>query len=161
MQIQWETELAGLLNDLCATQDELIGVLTEKRGLLVAADTAGMLAMQGREQELLARLQSCHQRRGELLAQAAAVGLPSDSIRSLAASLPVRRSGAVNDRVQEAASRARLLQHHSLTNWVLAQRTLLHLSQLLEIIATGGRLRPTYGKAQPVDSSGSLVDQAA
>ncbi len=159
MQIQWETELAGLLNDLCATQDDLLGVLTEKRALLVAADTAGMQSMQAREQELLARLQSCHERRGALLAQAAGAGLPSDSIRSLASSLPARR--AVGDRVQAAASRARLLQHHSLTNWVLAQRTLLHLSQLLEIIATGGRLRPTYGKAQPVDSSGSLVDQAA
>ncbi|MCU0373434.1 MAG: hypothetical protein MUE56_09370, partial [Ignavibacteria bacterium] len=29
----------------------------------------------------------------------------------------------------------RLLQHQSLTNWVLAQRSMLHLSQLLEIIA--------------------------
>jgi len=161
MQIEWETELAGLLNELCATQDELFGVLTQKRCLLVAADIAGMQAMHGREQELLVRLQACHHRRGELLAQAATVGLPSDSIRSLAASLPAQRPGEVNQRVADAASRARLLRHHSLTNWVLAQRTLLHLSQLLEIIATGGRLRPTYGKAQPADSHGSLVDQAA
>ena len=54
-----------------------------------------------------------------------------------------------------------LLQHHSLANWVLAQRSLLHISQLLEIIATGGRLRPTYGKSEPVLARGALVDQEA
>ena len=48
----------------------------------------------------------------------------------------------------------RLLQHHSLTNWVLVQRTLIHLSQVLEIIATGGRLKPTYGKDDSADSGG-------
>jgi hypothetical protein len=42
----------------------------------------------------------------------------------------------------------RVLQHHSLANWVLAQRRLLHVAQSLEIIATGGRMRPTYGDTE-------------
>ena len=63
--------------------------------------------------------------------------------------------------MREATARMRLLQHHSLTNWVLVQRTLIHLSQMLEIIATGGRLKPTYGKDDSVNSGGFLVDQAA
>jgi hypothetical protein len=46
---------------------------------------------------------------------------------------------------RENAARMRVLQHHSLVNWVLAQRALLHVSQLLEIIATGGRTQPNYG----------------
>jgi hypothetical protein len=53
------------------------------------------------------------------------------------------------------------LQHQSLTNWVLVQRTLLHLSQLIEIIATGGRLKPTYGKGSDHQAGGALVDRAA
>jgi hypothetical protein len=53
------------------------------------------------------------------------------------------------------------VQHHSLTNWVLVQRTLIHLSQMLEIIATGGRMKPTYGEGGRTDAGGSLVDQAA
>ena len=54
----------------------------------------------------------------------------------------------------------RLLQHQSLTNWVLAQKALLHVAQMLEIIATGGRLKPTYGKdAWPRTPRGRLVDQ--
>jgi hypothetical protein len=44
---------------------------------------------------------------------------------------------------------------------VLAQRTLIHLSQMLEIIATGGQMQPTYGKKESVGASGALVDQEA
>ena len=55
----------------------------------------------------------------------------------------------------------RILQHHSLANWVLAQRSLLHVSQLLEIIATGGRMQPTYGDSESVHARGSLVNHEA
>jgi hypothetical protein len=54
-----------------------------------------------------------------------------------------------------------LLQHESLTNWVLVQRSLLHLSQLIEIVATGGRTQPTYGNGSRRLSCGALVDRAA
>jgi hypothetical protein len=70
--------------------------------------------------------------------------------------------------IREAAERSRLLQHQCLTNWVLVQRTLLHLSQLIEIIATGGRLQPTYSNSTDRHSphggamvGGALVDRAA
>jgi hypothetical protein len=63
--------------------------------------------------------------------------------------------------MREAADRSRLLQHQSLTNWVLVQRTLLHLSQMIEIIATGGRPKPTYEKGPGSNSGGALVDRAA
>jgi hypothetical protein len=41
------------------------------------------------------------------------------------------------------------------------QRTLLHLSQLIGIIATGGQSLPTYGKGADCRASGALVDRAA
>ncbi len=47
----------------------------------------------------------------------------------------------------------------TITNWVVAQRTLIHLSQLLEIIATGGRMKPTYGKEEAEHTTGGLVNQ--
>jgi hypothetical protein len=75
--------------------------------------------------------------------------------------LPQSERQKLTPTMREATARMRLLQHHSLTNWVLVQRTLIHLSQMLEIIATGGRLKPTYGKDDSVNSGGFLVDQAA
>ncbi len=156
-----ELDLAELLNDLLGAQDELIELLTKKRRMLAEVDTEGLAAIGGQERELIGRLQKCIERRGELLQEAAAEGLPSESIRSLATALPTGKRGGLGSQVDLAKARARLLRHHSLTNWAVVQRSLLHLSQMLEIIATGGRMQPTYGKGQPVHTSGVLVDQDA
>ena len=63
--------------------------------------------------------------------------------------------------VTEADAKTQLLRHQSITNWVVTQQTLLHLSQMLEVIAGGGQLRPTYGTETSAHGHGSLVDEAA
>ncbi len=160
METGWDTEIAALLNDLLVVQDDLLALLEDKRRLLAAADVAGMVHMAPREQALIERLQACHDRRARLLRSAVDQGLPGKNIRSLADVLAGPARKAVRARIDEASHRSRLLRHHSLTNWVLAQRTLLHLSQLLEIIATRGRRHPTYEKGAVSGPTGSLVDQA-
>ncbi len=160
MTTTWESELAGFLTQLSAVQDESLEILTAKRRLLVAADAEGLAELSKREQTLIERLQGCLRRREELLSRAENEGLPSESIRSLTAAMPAPERRELTAQVNQATGRARLLQHHSVTNWVLVQRTLIHLSQLLEIIATGGTGKPTYGKKDSVDASGTLVDRA-
>ncbi len=157
----WETDVASLLSELSATQDDLFELLGQKRRLLVASDVAGIQALEPRERQLIARLEACHGRRAELLSRASQHNLPGDSIRSLTKALPTPGRKQLEKQAADAAQRARLLSHQSLTNWVLIQRTLIHLSQLLEIIATGSRARPTYGKGGYAAAGGSLVDQAA
>jgi hypothetical protein len=155
-----ETELAELLAELSAAQDELLAVLNRKLGLLKTADAAGLEQLVPTEQALAERLQACYQRRLELLDLAKRRGLPGDSLRALTGAIPGERRKQFQDQVEQAAGKSRLLQHQSLTNWVVVQRTLLHLSQLLEIIATGGRLRPTYGNGASASSGGALLDRA-
>ena len=159
--IAWEAELAGLLAELSDIQSELLTVLADKRHLLLSTPLESMAAVQSREAELIGRLQAAQERRLALLARAAGEGLPSADLTSLAAALPPQQRQQITPRLREASARIRLLRHHSLTNWVLVQRTLIHLSQMLEIIATGGRLQPTYGKNDCARSGGSLVDEAA
>jgi hypothetical protein len=157
----WEAEIGALLTELADVQTALLAVLNEKRQRLASSDHAALAAMAVREQQLLDRLQACHDRRQQLLARAGGEGLPADSIRSLSDRLPDESRGRVQAVIREAADRSRLLQHQSLTNWVLVQRSLLHLSQMIEIIATGGRPKPTYGKGSDRAPSGALVDRAA
>ena len=157
----WERDLTALLNELSATQADLLSLLDEKRRLIVARDTAGLAEMGTREQAIVGRLQACQVHRRELLDRAASQRLPSDSIRALAKTLPEPARHEMAEQVEEAGRRFRLLGPQSLANWVLIQRSLLHLSQLLEIIATGGRKSPTYGKVESTRPGGSLVDQAA
>ena len=118
MKTAWESELAEFLTELSAVQAESLAVLTRKRELLVAADTAGLAEIGTREQVLIERLQACLDRRGQLLDQAADDGLPSDSIRSLTAALPDGQGGSLAGEVRQSSRRARLLEHHSLTNIV-------------------------------------------
>ena len=160
METTWDSELAKFLTELSAVQDETLEVLTRRRSLLLAADAEGLAKVGRQEEELIGRLQDCLERREDLLQQAAAEGLPSDSIRSLTKALPGPQGKELAERAHQASRRARLLQHHSLTNWLVVQRTLLHLSQILEIIATGGRMQPTYCKDEPVTATGALVDRA-
>lgn len=161
MPIHWEQEIARLLTQLSDIQRELLTLLSEKRAALSTANAAGLAELHARERDMIERLQTCQEQRVRLLEQAAEVGLPNASLKSLVSALPQRGGLQFKRDIEEASHRARLLQHQSLTNWMITQRTLLHLSQMIEIIATGGRLQPTYGTGEPAPTAGSLVDQAA
>jgi len=157
----WETAIVELLNELSDVQSELLDVLTAKRDCMAARNVVGMVDLQPREQELGDRLERCHQRREAILRSAAEQGVSARNLEELAISLDADREGKLRKQVKQTSDRMRLLQHQSLTNWVLAQRALLHLSQMLEIIATGGRLQPTYGKDRAITARGALVDREA
>lgn len=156
----WEQPLSDLLAELSETQTALLDVLGRKRQLLVDDNREGLAAIQPEEQRLADRLQACQQRRQSLLGVASQQGLPDKDLRSLAKALPKPAREAVGAQVRGAKARARLLQHQSLTNWVLVQRRLLHLSQMIEIVATGGRPAPTYSEKGPSAAGGVLVDRA-
>jgi flagellar biosynthesis/type III secretory pathway chaperone len=161
MNDNWESEIASLLTELAAVQGDLLGLLAEKWQILARGDHDALLAIAGREQQLIDRLNACHQQRQQLLARAANDGLPSDSIRGLSAQLSPEGRSRISPSIKQAAERGRILQQQCLTNWVLVQRTLLHLSQMIEIIATGGRPMPTYGDGSDRACAGALVDRAA
>jgi flagellar biosynthesis/type III secretory pathway chaperone len=160
MEDVWTDELAAYLTDLSSVQSELLSTLGEKRAALLSADTAQLEAVNGKEAQLAARLADCQERRLEMLQRAEAEGSPHDSIRTLASSRPAAGRLRIVREVDAAERQARILQQECLVNWVVVQRTLLHLSQMLEIIATGGRQRPTYGKDDCVQGHGVLVDHA-
>lgn len=156
----WETELADFLQQLSSVQDELFELLSHKRACLARGDAAGLEQLQPRESELVGKLEECQQQRLDLLDRAKQQGQPVADLRSLSRFASGAQRRELPERVTQAARRMRLLQHQSLANWVAAQRSLLHVAQLVEIIATGGKSRPTYGKGEPALPGGSFVDQA-
>lgn len=157
----WESRISALLTKLSAVQGDLLTLLGEKRAALAAGKYDQLSHFTQREGELVDRLEQCHRHRHELLEAAAREGLPAGSVRSLAAALPAAVRPSLEASVEQARKQSRLLQHHSLTNWVVVQRTLIHLSQMIEIIVTGGRMKTTYGTTAHANSSGALVDREA
>ena len=160
MDISWESEIAELLSRLSETQRQLLALLDRKRKMLVQRDQSGLASLATEEQALCNELQACHQRRQELLEQADSAGLPADSIQSLAGALPAESAAKLEKPLGESLERSRLLRHQSVAQWVVVQRTLLHLSHMLEIIATGGQSKPTYGSVGASTGNGALMDQA-
>jgi hypothetical protein len=161
MTTAWESELAGFLSELSTVQEKTLEALVHKRDLLAQSDAQALAALGDEDEQLIAALQGCLDQRQRLLDQAKREGLPSANIQSLAKALPLGKKREIREQMRSAAHRARLLKHNSLVNWILVQKTLIHLSQLLQIIATGGRLQPTYQKDGPATTMGSLVDHAA
>lgn len=159
MHEEWERELAAFLQELSTIQGKVIDLLNRKQRLLATADAEGLAAIAPEETEIEDQLKRCMARRSELLEKAAGQGLPADRITNLAGAIgPSRR---LRHQLAETTHKARLMQIHNLTNWMLNQRTLIHLSQLIEIIATGGQRRPTYHydtNYSDADSAGVLVD---
>lgn len=156
----WETQLAALLQRLSTAQRELLSLLATKRKLIVERNHQALASLAAREQQLGEELQACHAERQRMLAAADAEGLPHESLADLSTALPGAASKQIGASVAEARRQAHLIRNECLTQWVAVQRTVLHLSQLLEIIATGGRQQPTYGRDRAVDRGGALIDQA-
>lgn len=160
MHEEWERELARFLEELSTIQGRVIDLLNRKQRLLVAADGEGLAAMAPEEAEIEEQLKQCLIWRAKLLEKAADQGLPSDRITNLAGAVGASRQ--LKRQLAGATHQARLMQIHNLTNWMLNQRALIHLSQLIEIIATGGRRHPTYhyeaNRSLP-ETQGVLVDQ--
>ncbi len=162
-QYDWEVEIAELLVDMSDVQQGLLDVLTEKRDLMVAGDIEGMTAVQSREEDLAQQLEECHLRRRDLLQRTASEGLPAKSLDRLTDVLPFDRRRQLQSKLRETNQRNNLVRNQSLSNWVLAQRSLLHLSQLLDIIATQGRsATATYTpQGEEATAGGALVDGTA
>ena len=156
----WESAIAGLLERLSAAQQELLSLLARKRELIIERDHQSLAELAAREQELGAELRACHELRQQLLARADAEGLPNQSLAELSGVLPGAAAAKLHVTVAEARHRSRLIRHECLAQWVAVQRTVLHLSQMLEIIATGGHGQPTYGKGPAGQRGGALIDQA-
>ena len=161
VHVDWESDLANLLGELTSVQTELLSVLEAKRERMGKNDIDGTAELRPRAEQLLDRLQSCHERRNNLLRTVADEGRPAATLGKLAIRATRENRDKLTRQVKDASLRMRLLQHQSIANWVLAQRTLLHVAQMLEIIATGGRLQPTYGNGESSMSGGALVDQQA
>jgi hypothetical protein len=157
----WEAELLQLLNDLSEVQGELLAVLGSKRKAIAHNSLEEIQGLQVKEQQLSEQLESCHSRRQQLLENAKQRGMPGDSIAGLSKALPTQTRDRVGRRVRRVKRQTQLVQNECLTNWVLTQRSLLHLSQLMEIFAGGGKTRPTYGKDFAESARGGLVDGEA
>lgn len=155
-----ETQIARLLDRLTGIQSQLLDVLKAKRAAMVSGNIQEQRRLLGEEAEIYASLSQVNEDRREILERAHSAGLEGKTLQDVSLRLPEPQGTELSRRLGEAGKVTQSLRLEQLTNWVADQQCLLHVSQLLEIIATGGRIRPTYGKSE-YGMRGSLLDHEA
>lgn len=156
-------EVGTLLRDLTEIQSSLLSVLKQKRDAMATGALDSLNDLQRIEEEIHRRLKACYDRRSEILERGCSQGLEGDTLAELTQQISEKNQadvGNLPEKFQESKEHVRRLQLEHLTNWVIAQKSLLHVSQILEIVATGGKIQPTYGKSES-SARGALVDQEA
>jgi hypothetical protein len=103
------------------------------------------------------------------LLKARVAGFVAESLLELAGAIGrtvgdarvLRAIELIKSRIMQSQSRTARLQHESWVHWIISHRCYNHFTQLLDLIAHGGRPAPTYGDKVSAATGGALLDAAA
>lgn len=157
----WRKQLADFLEATLRAQKETVALLEHKRELFAKNDMAAIGELAKKEQAASERLQQCLVERERLLQYAVAEGLPAKSVETLAKAVVPYTDDEFFALLRSVRFETQKMRQNNIANWYVAQRGMLHTSQMLEIIATRGRMRSTYTRTHQRNvgpSGGSLVD---
>ncbi|MBW3541492.1 MAG: flagellar export chaperone FlgN [Planctomycetes bacterium] len=161
MPAQFSGEIRRFLHDLDNIQSAFEELFGRKRELLTAAEAARLVTLADEEASLVERMQRLITRRGRLLIEARTAGSKADSLTGLAAELPEDERESLRPELSEARRRTEALRRESWLQWIVASRTFRHYSDLLELMAHGGREPATYDGDRPgAPAGGALLDAA-
>ena len=160
----WRKQLADFLTATLQAQQEAVALLERKREMFAKNDLTAVGELSKDEQAASERLQHCLLEREKLLQYATAEGLPAQSIEILAKAVVPYSDDEFFALLRSVRFETQKLRQNNIANWCITQRGMLHTSQMLEIIATRGRMRSTYTRSHQRNigpTGGSLVDRKA
>jgi hypothetical protein len=162
-------ELARDIEDLLVaieeTQATLAGVYRDKRAAIRQANGPGLDQLTTIEETLVADLQVHLRRREQILQQARQMGLPADSLSSVVRTLDEPLRERLIAQIEETRRVADANRRESWILWIVCKQSLRFFSDVIELIANGGRRAPIYlarpGAVAELSTGGSLLDAQA
>ncbi|MBN74015.1 MAG: hypothetical protein CME32_32590 [Gimesia sp.] len=156
-------KLTGILNDLEPIQKKLLELYEQKSQALKQVDPERIEQLAVIEEQLTNTLQFILLRRQQLLQTAEQLGLPASSLQELlpGLGLGIEVSEPIAERIEVVQQRSQKLRHESWVQWIVAQRSFQHYSQILELIAHAGKKTPTYSGGQNENGSGGAIFDAS
>ncbi|MDR0869529.1 MAG: flagellar protein FlgN [Planctomycetaceae bacterium] len=155
-------QILNFFKYLTAVQEKTLAVLQQKQSALVKPDRNVLSTLAAEEQEVLELLQQTRNEREQILTAAQQRGLNAGSVQTVCEQVFEQQTEwkPLVDSLQE---RSRQIQFASLTNWTMSQKSLVHLTQILEFIETRGEGKTTYclSKNVPAVTGGGFIDKAA
>ena len=104
-------------------------------------------------------MQRILERREELLTAARLQNVPGDSIEQLCEYF-FPRNIEVHKLLNEVKHRTQQISLVAYTNWTMSRKSMIHLTQILELLETRGQGKTTY-QPRPSADGGGLVDRVA
>ena len=156
-----KTKIIEFLKQLAKAQEKTLKILQEKHTLLVKPSPTGLSEIAAKESDTLDQLRLTLEKREEILQEAHNEGIDADSIQILCEKL-FPKNFEVRKLLDIAQNQCRQLRFLALTNWTVSQKSMIHLSQILELIETRGQGKTTYKPTKGSESNGGgLVDRVA
>ena len=156
-----KTEILEFLDQLIESQNQMLAVLQRKQAILVRPEKEAMVAISSEEEKTLVTMQNTLERREEILTAARLQNVPGETIEQLCEHF-FPRNIEVHTLLNEVKHRTQQIGLLAYTNWTMSRKSLIHLSQILELLETQGKGKPTYHPQSRVASArGVSVDRSA
>jgi flagellar biosynthesis/type III secretory pathway chaperone len=155
------TNVLEFLSQLLESQDSMLAVLHKKQAILAKPEKEAIASLAAEEEAALKKMQKVLQGREALLTAARLQNIPSDSIEQLCGHF-FPHNANVQKLLEEAKHRTHQIGLLAYTNWTMSRKSLIHVSQILELLETRGQGKTTYQPQTTRDiSRGRLVDHVA
>ena len=156
-----KTDIPNFLNELIEAQNQYLAVLHKQQKVLIRPTREEIASISGEEEKAREQLQKMLARKEELLTAARLQNIQSDSIEQLCEHF-FPHNVSVQKLLNEVRSRSQQMQLLAYTNWTINRKSLIHVSQILELLETRGQGKTTYSQRSKTDTSGGLqVDRVA
>jgi hypothetical protein len=152
--------LAEYLSDLDLAQARMLGQLDQWRLDVAQPHPLNDLNPGSEENPAIAEWRTMVARRDELLKLAKSQGIVVSTLRELASRLddPERSLTTSATRMKQ---KMEAIHYRSLSHWISCQKAWLHYSDLVQLIATGGRKSMSLGSTRSSAQGGVILDAKA
>jgi hypothetical protein len=162
-------ELARDIEDLLVAIDEtqaaLAAAYRDKRAAIRHANAREIDRLTAIEETLVADLQAHLRGREQILQQARQLGLPADSLSSVVRTFDEPLCARLVAQIEQTQRVADANRRESWILWIVCKQSLRFFSDVIELIANGGRRTPVYlarpGAVAELSTGGSLLDAQA
>ena len=156
-----KTDILNFLKQLIEAQDQMLAVLQKKQAVLVRPEKEAMASVSVEEESMLQKMQHVLDHREELLTTARLQNIRSDSMEQLCEHL-FPHNIEVQKLINGAKHRTHQIGLLAYTNWTMTRKSMIHISQILELLETRGQGKTTYHPQSNNDiSHGGFVDRVA
>jgi hypothetical protein len=158
-------EIEDLLVAVDETQNALAIAYRDKRSAFRQSNGPEIDRLTRIEESLVADLQAHLRQREQVLQQARGMGLPFDSLASVVRTFDEPLRARLLEKIERTRRVTDANRRESWILWIVCKQSLRFFSDVIELIANGGRRTPIYlaraGAVAELSTGGSLLDAKA